>query len=75
MGRERPGVALGWKQSEVSPRGGVDGRQLAGRECVAGGDEAETADVRLHEVRQNEVDENIEGRLAEETRPRWCVAI
>ena len=38
----------------------------------------ETVDVRLHEVQQNEVDEHIianEGRLAEETRPRLCVAI
>lgn len=67
-----------WEQSEVSPPGGVDGRQLAERGCVAGEDAVETVDVRLHEIQQNEVDEHIvanEGHLAEETRPRLCVAI
>ena len=43
-------MELGWKQSEVSLPGGVDGQELAEHECVVGDDEAETANVRLHKV-------------------------
>jgi hypothetical protein len=59
--------------------GGCDRQRLAEQKPVAGEDGVETADVGhepLHEVQQKGVDENtVEngGRLAEETRPRWCV--
>ena len=77
MERERPGLELDWKQSEVSPPD-ADGRRLAENVHIAGEDEVEKADGRLHGIQQSEVDENTivnERRLAEETRPRWCVAM
>jgi len=76
--RERPGLELDWKQSEVSPPKDADGRRLAENGYIAGEDEVEKADGRLHGIQQSEVDENTvvnERRLAEKTRPRWCVAM
>jgi hypothetical protein len=79
MERRQPGVDLGWRQSEASLLGGIDG--LTECEPVVGEGGMEIADVGqgpFHGAQEEEVGKNTVvngGHMAEETRPRWCVSI